>query len=203
MDFKTIFISVLTSLIIVLKRFIQLIFTPYKTMRKISNETDYLQIVIIFIFIFIYFRFSDVVKYGKFSSIPLFSIFILQFMITCFFFYAFSCLFTKQIKFKPFVFTLTYFLLPTLLWFFSNSVLFLLLPPPRTSSFLGKGFSIFFITYSISLLIWKLILFYLAVRFSSRLSFFKIFYLILLYLSIIIPYSYILYSFKIFKIPFL
>jgi hypothetical protein len=52
-------------------------------------------------------------------------------------------------------------------------------------------------------LIWKLILFYLAVRFSSRLSFFKIFYLILLYLSIIIPYSYILYSFKIFKIPFL
>lgn len=203
MDFKDIIAGFITSLIIVFKRFLQLIFTPYKTMRKISKEKDYVQIFIILTLIFIYFRFSEIVKYGRFSSIPLFSIFLIQLIFTCFFFLLLSSFFIKNLKFKAFLFTFTYSLFPTFLWFLLNSWLYIILPPPRTMSFLGKGFSIFFIAFSISILVWRVILFYLAVRFSSKLSFYKITFMMIAYLFLIIPYSYLLYYFKLFKIPFL
>jgi hypothetical protein len=81
--------------------------------------------------------------------------------------------------------------------------LYILFPPPRFPTLLGKGFSIFFIAFSISLLIWKFILFYLALRFSTKLSFFRLIYLIFLYLTWFVPYSFLLYYFKIFRVPFI
>jgi hypothetical protein len=98
---------------------------------------------------------------------------------------------------------LSYSLFPTLIWFTTNSVLYRFLPPPRTISILGKAFSVLFLSFSISLLVWKLILVYLAIRFSSKLNFYNIVYIILLYLCIFIPYSLLLYHLKIFRIPFI
>lgn len=192
----------LTAFILVLRNFIFLIFFPYKTMRKISNEGDYYQVGIIFLLVFIYFKFIYFLRSDPYPATFLFMIFLLNFFGSVYFFYLVSKNFEK-VDLKSFIFTFSYSLFPTLIWFIGNSILYILFPPPRFPTFLGKGFSIFFIAFSISLLIWKFILFYLALRFSTKLSFFRLTYLVVLYLTWFVPYSFLLYHFKIFRVPFI
>lgn len=172
-------------------------------MRKISLENDHYQPLIITGLIFLYFKFIYFLRDKPYPATLIFLIFLFNFFLTVFFFYFLSKIFEKKLNWKSFVFTLSYSIFPTLIWFLSTSLLYLFLPPPRTLSLLGKGFSIFFIAFSLSLLIWKLILVYLAVRFSSKQNFFRIFYMIVLYLIWFIPYSILLYQFKLFRIPFI
>jgi hypothetical protein len=208
MDFKKFFVDCLTAFVIVIKRFLLLIILPYKTMRKISLEKDYYQLLIISILVFLYFKFIYFLRDKPYPATFLFVIFLIDFLLTILFFYFLSKLFNtiknkKEIYFVSFIFTFSYSLLPTLIWFLSTSLLYVILPPPRTLSILGKGFSIFFVAFSLSLLIWKFILVYLAVRFSSKQNFFRIFYMLILYIVWYIPYSIILYDFRLFRIPFI
>lgn len=206
MDFKKILVNCLTSFLIVLKRFVGLIFNPYKTMRRISEEKDYYQPTIIIGLVFVYFKFIYFLRDKIYPATLIYVLFIINFLLTVAFFYLLSKLFIKnkkEITFSSFVFTFSYSLLPTLIWFLSTSILYIILPPPRMFSLLGKGFSIFFIAYSLSLLIWKFILVYLAVRFSSKQNFFRVIYMIIFYLIWFIPYSIFLYQFKFFRVPFI
>lgn len=203
MDFNKIIINSIASIIFVLKRFFLLIFFPYKTLRKISQEDDYSQLAVIFFFVFAYFSIAGGLRKFNLSVIIVFLFFFTHFLLTTLFFYWLSTLFNKNSSYKSFVFTFAYSLLPTLFWFITNSILFIIIPPPRSFSLLGKSFSVMFISFSLSLLIWKIILNYLAIRFSSRLSFYKIIYFIILYLCFFIPCSILLYSLKIFRIPFI
>lgn len=203
MDFKNIIIDFVTSCVIVLRRFNLLIFLPYKTMRKISKENDYEQLFFLYLLVYVYFygayriRPTDVIPLVSFIS------FFGLFIITVSFFYLFSRMFSKDIRVSSFVFTLSYSLFPTLIWFITNSLFYYFLPPPRTLSILGKAFSIFFIAFSISLLVWKLILIYCAIRFSSKFGFYRIMYSFILYLCLLIPASLLLYQLNIFRIPFI
>lgn len=206
MDFKKILVNCLSSFLIVINRFIGLIFNPYKTMRKISVEKDYYQPVFIIGIIFIYFKFIYYLRDKIYPATLIYFLFIINVLLTVIFFYLLSKLFSKNKKkifFSSFIFTFSYSLLPTIIWFLSTSILFIFLPPPRTFSILGKGFSIFFVAYSLSLLIWKLILGYLAIRFSSKQNFFKILTMVIYYLIWFIPYSVFLYQLKLFRIPFI
>ena len=196
-------INFITSFVLVIRNFILLIFYPYRTMRKISFEKDYYQLLIISGLVFLYFKFIYFLRDKPYPATLIFLIFLFNFFLTVFFFYFLSKVFEKRLNWKSFVFTFSYSLFPTLIWFLSTSFLYIILPPPRTLSLLGKGFSIFFIAYSLSLLIWKLILVYLALRFSSKQNFFRILYMIVLYLIWFIPYSILLYNFKLFRIPFI
>lgn len=202
-------INLITSLVLVVRNFILLIVYPYRTMRKISLEKDYYQPLIISVLVFLYFKFIYFLRDKPYPATLIFTIFLANFLLTVSFFYLLNKFFSsnknkKEISFFSFIFTFAYSLLPTLIWFLSTSILYLFLPPPRTFSLLGKGFSIFFIAFSLSLLIWKLILVYLAVRFSSKQNFFRIFYMIVLYLTWFIPYSIFLYQYKkLFRIPFI
>lgn len=175
-------------------------------MRKISLEKDYWQLSIIIGIIFIYFKFIYYLREKIYPATLVYSLFIFNFLLTVAFFYFLSKIFSKnkkEINLLSFIFTFVYSLFPTLIWFLSTSILYIFLPPPRTFSLMGKGFSIFFIAYSLSLLIWKFILVYLAVRFSSKQNFFKIILMIFLYLIWFIPYSILLYQLKFFRIPFI
>jgi len=206
MDFKKILVNFLASFFVLLKRFILLIISPYKTMRKISYEKDYYQPIIIISLVFIYFKFIYYLRDKIYPATLIYFLFIINVLLTIIFFYLLSKLFSKnkkEVTFSSFVFTFSYSLFPTIIWFLSTSILYIFLPPPRTFSILGKGFSIFFVAYSMSLLIWKLIIGYLAMRFSSKQNFFKIIYMIILYLIWFIPYSIFLYQFKLFRIPFI
>ena len=172
-------------------------------MRKISQENDYWQIALIFFFVFLYFKFIYYLRPNPYPATFIFIIFILNFCLTVLFFYLLNSRVNRNIKLSSFIFTFTYSLFPTLIWFIANSFLYLLIPPPRTLSILGRVFSIFFISFSVSLLIWKIILVYLAIRFSSKLNFYRIIYSIFLYLCLLLPYSVFLYQLKIFRIPFI
>lgn len=203
MDFKQRGVELFASFFIVAQRFVLLIFTPYKTMRKISLEKDYSQIVIILFFVLVYFQVANKAKQLFFPSLLPPTFFLIHFSITIIFFYTISHLFNSSSQLQSFIFTLSYSLFPTLIWFTTNSLLYRLLPPPRTASLLGKAFSLFFISFSVSLLFWKLLLVYLAIRFSSKLNFFNIIYALILYLCLFIPYSLLLYNFQIFRVPFI
>jgi len=175
-------------------------------MRKISAEKDYYQPAVIIGLIFVYFKFIYFLRDKIYPATLIYILFIFNFLLTVVLFYLLSKLFNKnknEITFSSYVFTFSYSLFPTLIWFLSTSILYILLPPPRTFSILGKGFSIFFVSYSLSLLVWKIILVYLAVRFSSKQNFFRIIFMIIFYLIWFIPYSVILYQLKLFRIPFI
>jgi len=200
-------IEIFTSLIVLIRYFFYLIFFPYQTVRKISLEKDYYQSLIIFLLIFSYFKFAYFLKNKPYPATLTFSVFLFHFFLTLIFFFCLGNLITrkrkKEISFLSLLVTFSYSLLPTLIWFGSVSLLYLFLPPPRSPSFLGVSFSVFFIAFSLSLLIWKMILVFLSLRFSLRLNFYQIIYLWLLYFLWFIPYSFGLYYLRIFKIPFI
>lgn len=197
------FASLFSSLFLVIQRSILLVFYPYKTLRKIAQENDYMQVGILLLSGGLYFFAANTVRPYPYHPGILFIVFLLHFSLTIVFFYFLAKIFQKDIKIKPFILTFAYTLIPTLIWFLANALLYALLPPPRTMSMLGKAFSIFFITFSASLLIWKIILWYLAIRFSSRIAFYRIIYLMLLYSCILAPYILLMYHFRIFRIPFI
>lgn len=185
--------SFLASLIIVLRRFIRLIFTPYKTMRSISLEADNVQLYILFFLVFLYFL---LVGLGKATT------FIVLFGSTLFLIYTAGRVLGKNVQLKSILFTFGYALIPTLIWFFSSYALYHLLPPPRTSSVLGKAFSVFYVSFSLSLLLWKLILTYLAIRFSLKLRFYPAIFTLILYAICILTLSYFGYILNLAKVPF-
>lgn len=205
MDFKYIISSFLASLFLVIQRIILLAISPYKTMRKISEETDYTQIFIIFFGIFAYFFFANKFRPYDYEPGVLFLLTIFHYGATVLFFYMAANIMQKEreFTFQSFLFTFAYALIPTIIWFSINSWLYMIVPPPRTFSFTGKSFSLLFIAFSVAMLAWKIILEYLAIRFSTRFSFYSIVYSILFYLVAVIPYSLFMYSLRFFRIPFL
>jgi hypothetical protein len=173
-------------------------------MRKIAQEKDWWQVIIICGLVYLYFIFANIVRKKTLhpliissSSFISFVFFLLTFFLTVVFF----SLFGRQIK--SLIFSLAYSLLPTLIWFFTTSFLYFVLPPPRTYSILGQSFSLVFITFSLILLFWKVVLFYLSLRFSLKLNFYQILYTTILFSIWFWPYSVVLYKLKMFRIPFI
>ena len=128
MDFKKILVNFLASFFVLLKRFILLIISPYKTMRKISYEKDYYQPIIIISLVFIYFKFIYYLRDKIYPATLIYFLFIINVLLTVIFFYLLSKLFSnnkKEITFSSFVFTFSYSLFPTIIWFLSTSILFI------------------------------------------------------------------------------
>ncbi len=181
-------------------------------MRRISMERDNGQIIIILAIAIGYFFYAQIVRQRTFhpliispsafiSSVT----FCLTFGIATYFFYYMykGVKHNSGVEYSSFLFTFAYSLIPTFIWFYTTSTLFYLLPPPRTASFLGKGFSLVFVSFSLTLLLWRFILLYLSVRFSAKASFYRTITSIGLFLVWFVPYSYALYSLEIFRIPFI
>lgn len=205
MDFENIIASVLASFIILIRRIIFLIISPYKTMRAISADTDITQAIIILSGVVIYFFTANRFRPYEYHPALLSFITILHILGTMLFFALFTALSDKKkhMNMRPFIMLFSYALIPTLMWFVVNSWLFVLIPPPRTFSILGKGFSILYMSFSVALSAWKMILVYLAIRYATGFQFFRIAYSLFIYLAIIIPYWLLLYSFGLFRVPFL
>ena len=188
----------LVSLVLFLRCSIGLIFTPYKTMRKISLESTWSECIWIFIFIVIYFFITNTVHSwinGLMGALCLY-------LASVFFLSLLPAAGTYVERFKRVAITWSYTLLPTLIWFYSTLLFFFLIPPPRTTSLLGKSFSIFYIAFSGSLFVWKIILAYLSIRFSLRVHLYRVIYYLLLYLALSIPLWVYFYTIGISRIPF-
>jgi len=188
----------LLTLIITVRRFIGLLFTPYKTMRTISAEGKRNELTWIYFFSILYFLLSGNVRaelwgIGTMVGLVLFSVSFFSLLPT-----------TEAIrnKWETLAITWTHTLFPTLLWFYTTFLFYIILPPPRTTSIWGMAFSIFYIAFSASLLAWKLILVYLCIRFSLRAHVYRILFYILIYVTISIPLWVTLYRLGMSRIPF-
>jgi len=104
---------------------------------------------------------------------------------------------------KVFIVLSAYSLVPTIVWFFITSSLYFVFPPPRYETFLGTTFSIMFIIFSSSILLWRIILWYLTIRFSLKTQFLTIMIIMFMYGMWFVPYTFLMYHFRIFRIPFI
>lgn len=172
-------------------------------MRKIALEKDITQIIIIISFIFLYFIGAEKIRPGSYVPVIQIIFVLLHYLGTVAFVYVFGVCMGKKVDLKGTMFLFAYALIPTLAWFYVNTFLYVLVPPPRTLSILGKTFSILFITLSVSILAWKVILWYLAVRFATKTKFYDILFISLIYLAIVIPYAMAMYVAGVFRIPFI
>ena len=203
MDFKLLISTILSGIILVGLRTTQLIRSPYKTIRVISQDTNSSQLYVIFVLIYFYFVFADFVKPFNYTPALVYAVFLLNFLLSSVFFYFINVAQENRKDIRPFIMTFTYSLMPSLIWFTINTSLFLIFPPPRTTSPLGTLFSIIFIIFSLGMLFWKVQLVYLSLRFASKTSFVNIVYAVILYLCVFAPYSVLLYYAGIFRIPFI
>lgn len=185
---------------------------PYSTFRTLSLKTgNFWQIIYIHLLIFFYFFLSSILKTGlqnpflltmKFNSLYLSAYIGFTLMIGLF--YLSYKLFTKRnFSFIPVIVLWSYSLWPTLYWFFATSLMYILIHPPRTLTLPGKIYSLSYLSLSLTLLLWKIILYYLTLRFGLRLGLFQISLISFFIISSLILYSFVMYYLGIFKIPFI
>ena len=191
-------VSDVVSFIIFIRRSIGLIFTPYKTIRKISIEKGWHDIIWIGVLGVLYFLITNSVRFwltGLLGAVGLFIGTVVFFSLL-----PGSGAWTERLQrmYK----TWSYSFIPTLIWFYSTLLFYFILPPPRTTSLFGMVFSVFYIAFSGSLLVWKLILVYLSIRFSLRIHLYRVIYYMLIYLALSIPLWIYLYNCGISRIPF-
>ena len=201
MDFKAAFLEFFASFILFLRNLIFLILFPYRALRKIVLEPDRLHLYFLFFLVFLYLVFQEMIRPVRFDAFTTFLIFLFNFYLSVFFIFFVLKKIGKDIDFEALQVAFAYTLVPTLAWFFTTLFLYKVLPPPRTTSFLGVSFSLVYLTFSSALFFWKVMLFYLVIRFLSGIKFFRVLYVMLLYTAVFLPYFILLYFLKIFRVP--
>ncbi len=184
--------------------------SPYITYRKLSQERIFGQTMFIILSVFSYFLFVSVVRNGlsnpflltvKFNSLVFSAV--VGFLATIILIFILGRLFGGKGRIGG-VYNLWIFsLIPTLIWFFATSLLYLILPPPRTLSFWGKFYSVVYAAFSMSVFIWKAILYYLTLRFALKLDLWRIILVTAVLLPILSVFSVGMYRLGIFRIPFI
>lgn len=169
-------------------------------MRKIAMQQDWQQIGVVFFLVLAY---CYLVSYVTFHNLSNFVFFFVSFFLTISFFYLCGVLCRTATSIQTLIATWTFSLLPTLIWFFLTLLLYILLPPPRTTSLLGTVFSLLYVTIALVLLWWKLTLIYLSIRFSLKTDFVMTIFLMIIYGVWFLPYTYALYFFSISRVPFI
>ena len=205
--------DIIASCIYVVRTIVRLIIKPYATMRSLAQDFDIYQIFIIFLSVYGYFVYARIIRLQSFhvflassSAVISFVYFVLTFLLVMLFTYAVGCVLVavKAARPRPFralVMLSAYSLLPTLIWFLMTSTLFVLVPPPRNPTFLGMGFSMVFIVLSTTLLLWRLVLWYLTLRFYYRAQFYTIVIVMLVFMGWFVPYSIVMYHNDIVRSP--
>lgn len=183
---------------------------PYETYRRIVERGSGWELIYIGTLLTLYFAIASIVKTNAFRPFLLTKQFFLlagasavTYLVTVVTLWGVSSFVRKNGKFLRFSVAWAYTLIPTILWFFTTSLLSIILPPPRTTSTAGVVFSLFFLVFSAALFFWKIMLAYLALRFSMKLDLIKVLMVVGLSLPIIGLYSFGMYRMGIFKVPFL
>lgn len=183
---------------------------PYETYRRIVDRGTSWEMVYVGILLAFYFALASLVKTAAFRPFLLTRQFILlvsaasvSFLVTVGVLWVAGRMVGGEGKLSVLVRAWAYTLVPTVLWFLFTSVLYVVLPPPRTTSALGVAFSVVFLLCSVMLFWWKLQLGYLALRFGMRLDLLKIMTVAVVAAVVLGFYSAGMYKLGIFKVPFL
>lgn len=184
---------------------------PYITYRRLSYSTaDIGQVVYIFLLVVAYFIFASLARVGLRNPYILTIQFNMLFLATLFgflgmviFLYYMGRMMKGTGSLKTIVLLYSYSLIPTLVWFFVTSSMYILIPPPRTLSWTGKLFSVVFSAFTLSAFLWKIILYYLTLRFGMRLELVRIAFVSLVLAPLLVGFSVGMYKMGIFRIPFI
>ena len=189
---------------------IGLVTRPYETYRKIVNHGSYWEFIPLTILIASYLGIASLVKTAAFRPYMLTKQFIVLALaagITFGFVVGLLWIVGRLVGGKGTIRGVllgwAYTLIPTVCWFYATSLLYMLLPPPRTTRPLGVLFSVLFLLFSSVLFFWKIILSYLTVRFGLKLDLLRISIVFFIVIPIVALYSIGMYRLGIFKIPFI
>lgn len=184
---------------------------PYETYRELTKAVFPLEALFIGLFVVGYIGMASILRRGvdfgpllltlRFGKIfwGIFFTFIL----------AWGCLYFVGVFFggkgapKSLFLPWVYSLLPTTVWFWLTSLLYFLLPPPRTAAFTGQIFSLIFIAVSLTLFYWKGILYYFTLRLGHKLDLLRILYVSLIVFPLGTLYSVFTYKLGLFRVPFI
>lgn len=187
-----------------------LIVAPYETYRRIVNHGKRSELLFIAATLVCYFGLASIVKVAAFRPFLLTRQFIVlsagataNMVVAIGSLWVAGKLIGATIRLSQLTLAWGYTLIPTVLWFLMTSVLYVLLPPPRTTSAAGLAFSTAFIIVSTVLLWWKIMLSYLTIRFVYRASVGTILLIYAIILPILFMQSVVMYRLGVFKVPFL
>lgn len=198
------------SLHILLKNLLGTITHPYLTWKHLTRE-HYLPSVLMFFTAIAIFNFRAPLKSGLPDSAQTAFLTIITNLITSIGGYLIVTLlitslaryFKSQVKFTLILQIWIYSYLPTVIWFLTTQSAYLLLPPPRTSSPLGIIFTIIYLAFSLSLLVWKLLLLWLTFQIPANLSPQQSFVSTLIVILTVACYWYLFFRQHLWGIPFL
>jgi len=183
---------------------------PYETYRRINGKGTLLELVPMAALLSLYFATNAMVKAPAFRPFVLTRHFIktsVSVVVTALFIslllWGVGRLLGGKGEYKRFFLGWAYTLIPTLAWFLFTSLLYVFIPPPRTTLPTGVALSVVFLTVSAVLFFWKLILAYLSLRFGLKLDLIRIFGILLISAPVIGLYSVGMYRLGIFRVPFL
>lgn len=183
---------------------------PYEAYRRIIDRGTSWELGYIGIVLAVYFTLASLVKTAAFRPflltrqfMLLYAAAILGFLVTVAALWLVGMLVGGVGKVSSLARGWAYTLIPTVTWFLATSLLYVILPPPRTTSILGVTFSIVFLLFSAMLFWWKLTLAYLTLRFGMRLDLGKIVIVAIFSLLVVGLYSRLMYSLGIFTVPFI
>lgn len=187
-----------------------IIFRPYETYRRIADRGSLWELVYLGVLLAIYFAISSVVKTASFRPFLLTKQFVvlalavgMSFVFTVIVLYGIARTVGGKGRLRALAIAWAYTLIPTLVWFLTTSLLYVLLPPPRTARPLGIIYSLLYLVFSATLFFWKMTLAYLTLRFGMRLDLARILLVAVILLPLLGVYSWLMYQWGIFKVPFL
>ena len=202
--------SFLAGGVVFLRRTGGIVTRPYETYRSIIDHSTLWELPFIALVLIGYFAIASLVKTAAFRPYLLTKQFVflggtavISFMLVVATLWVIGRFFGGKGKIERLVLAWAYTLIPTTAWFFVTSVLYVLLPPPRTESWKGITFSILYLVFTITLFWWKIMLYYLTLRFGLRLDLKRITVVTLLAIPLFLLYSILMYRFGIFRIPFI
>lgn len=198
------------GIVVFARNFVGTILAPYETYRRIVDHGRLVELVPIGLLLASYFAVASFVKAPSFRPFLLTKQFVaLSVTAGASFVLVSTTLWVAGIaaggvgSFRRFILAWGYTMVPTVFWFFMTSILYLVLPPPRTTQTSGVLFSIVYLIVTITLFFWKILLGYLSLRFGLRLDLGKIALVALICVPLVAIYSMIMYRLGVFKVPFL
>lgn len=183
---------------------------PYETYRRLVSRGSWWELVYLALVGASYFATAATVRTAAFRPFLLTRQFltlgsgaIALFCLAVFIFWTVGTLLGAKGSLKGVMLGWAYTLVPTMVWFWVTSLLYIIVPPPRTTSVLGIVFSVLYLLFCVTLLFWKMTLSYLTLRFGLKLDLVKILAVSTIAVPILVLYSVVLYRFGVFRIPFL
>jgi hypothetical protein len=203
-------VEILSASIYWLRSTTGLLLKPYETMRKIVGRSNVLEMIPIALLVLCYFLVASLVKTPSFRPYLLTKHFVvlvsasaLGYIVINGTIMIVARIAKRSIDPKSLMVSWGYTLTPTVLWFLITSLLYVILPPPRTTAVAGMVFSGLYLLFSSALFFWKIMLLYLVLRFTLKA---QMPLLLATGVSIVVAvfsYSLFMYTMGIFKVPFI